>query len=134
MDEDTITSQIIECAIKVHKALGPGLLESAYRNALFHELQLRGLRVEMEKSIPLIYAGIRTKKGFKIDLLVEGRIIVEVKAARAIHPINLSQVQTYLMLTGCKFGLIINFNVRFLKDGLKRVINPRREDQRPPLR
>jgi GxxExxY protein len=128
MEEDRLTNSIIASAIKVHRALGPGLLETAYRNGLAHDLQLKKLRVEMEKTLPLVYDGIRTKKGYRLDLLIENRVVVEVKAAKAILPIDFSQMQTYLTITGCAVGLIINFNVRWLKDGLKRVIH------RPPLR
>jgi GxxExxY protein len=128
MEEDRLTSSIIASALKVHKALGPGLLESSYRNGLAHDLQLKKLNVEMEKTLPLIYDGIRTRKGYRLDLFVEKKIVVEVKAAKAIFPIDFSQMQTYLTLTGAPIGLIINFNVRWLKDGLKRVIS------RPPLR
>jgi GxxExxY protein len=128
MDEDRLTASIIASALKVHKALGPGLLESAYRNALAHDLKLKKLNIEIEKTVPLIYDGIRTTKGYRLDLFVENKIVVEVKAAKAIQPIDFSQMQTYLTLTGTRVGLIINFNVRWLKDGLKRVI------WRPPLR
>lgn len=133
MEDDSLTSIVIACALKVHKALGPGLLESAYRNALCHELRLNHLVVEMEKAQPLTYDGIRTKKGYRIDLLVENQIVVEVKAAKAIHPIDISQMQTYLKLTNCNVGLIINFNVRWLTDGLKRVVSPSRLKTRFPL-
>lgn len=134
MEEDKLTYIILGCAFKVHKALGPGLLESGYRNAFVHELKRNKLFVEVEKPLPLIYDGIRTKKGYKIDVLVEEKVLVELKAERAIHQINISQVQTYLTLSGCPVGLIINFNVRWLKDGIKRVINPYRSGERPPLR
>ena len=128
MEEDRLTKIIIASAIKVHRALGPGLLESAYRHGLAHDIALNGLSVEMEKSMPLIYDGIRTKKGYRLDLFVEKKVVVECKAAKGILPIDISQMQTYLTLTGARVGLIFNFNVRWLKDGLKRVI------WRPPLR
>ena len=96
MEEDRLTSVIIASAIKVHKALGPGLLESAYRNGLAHDLRLNKLKVEVEKTLPLIYDGIRTNKAYRLDLLVENKVVVEVKAAKAILPIDLSQMQTYL--------------------------------------
>jgi GxxExxY protein len=126
MEEDRLTSRIIASALRVHKALGPGLLESAYLNSFSHDLKLNNLKIETEKTLPLVYDGIRTKKGYRIDLLIENKVIVEVKAVKAIRPIDVSQMQTYLTLTGLKVGLIINFNVRWLKDGIKRVINPRR--------
>ena len=126
MEEDRLTGIIIASAIIVHKALGPGLLESAYRSALAHDLKSKGMRLEVEKTLPLVYGGIRTKKGYRLDLFVDNRIVVEAKAAKGIQPIDVSQMQTYLTLTEAPVGLIINFNVRWLKDGLKRVINPRR--------
>ena len=126
MEEDRLTSEIIASALKVHKALGPGCLESAYKNALHHDLTRKDIRVELEKSFPLVYDGIRTKKGYRVDLLVEKKIVVEVKAAKAIVPVDISQVQTYLTLSGCRVGLIINFNVRWLKDGIKRIVSPKR--------
>ena len=128
MEEDRLTNIIIASALKVHKALGPGLYESAYRNGLVHDLKLKKLRVEVEKTLPLIYDGIRTKKGYRLDLLVEEKVVVEVKAEKAILPIHFAQMQTYLTLSEVQIGLIINFNVRWLKDGLKRVV------RRPPLR
>jgi GxxExxY protein len=127
MEEDRITAIVIASAIKVHRALGPGLLESAYRNGLAHDLRLQKLRIEVEKTLPLIYDGIRTNKGYRLDLFVEKKVVVEVKAAKAILPIDISQMQTYLTLTESKIGLIINFNVRWLKEGIKRII------RRPPL-
>ncbi|HEY0673440.1 MAG TPA: GxxExxY protein [Longimicrobiales bacterium] len=126
MEEDWLTASIIGSAIRVHNALGPGLLESAYRNGLAHDLRLKNLHVEVEKTFPLVYDGIRTNKGYRLDLFIENRIVVDVKAAKAILPIDLSQMQTYLTLTRSALGLIINFNVRWLKDGIRRVINPNR--------
>ena len=127
MEEDRITSIVIASAIKVHRALGPGLLESAYRNGLAHDLRLKKFRIKVEKTLPLIYEGIRTNKGYRLDIFVEKKVVVEVKAAKAILPIDLSQMQTYLTLTETQVGLVINFNVRWLKEGIKRVI------RRPPL-
>ena len=124
MEEDRITAIVIASAIKVHRALGPGLLESAYRNGLTHDLRLQKLRIEVEKTLPLVYDGVRTNKGYRLDIFVEKKVVVEVKAAKAILPIDISQMQTYLTLTESKIGLIINFNVRCLN---KRVI------RRPPL-
>ena|SRR5688572_20042352 len=126
MKEDWLTNIIIASGIKVHKALGPGLLESAYRHALAHDLRLKKVYVEAEKTLPLIYDGIRTNKGYRLDLLVEKKVVVEVKAAKAILPIDMSQMQTYLTLAESPVGLIINFNVQYLKNGIKRVINPKR--------
>lgn len=127
MEEDGLTSCIIASALKVHKALGPGCYESAYKNGLYHDLKLNHIKVEIEKALPLVYDGIITKKEYRVDLLMDKKVVVEVKAERKIQPIDFSQMQTYLTLTGCRVGLIINFNVRWLKDGIKRVINPRRQ-------
>lgn len=134
MKEDRLTSRILECAFIVHKALGPGLVESAYRNCMFTELTRDGLAVEMEKWVPLTYNGIRTKKSYRIDLLVEKAIVVEVKAMRKVHPVEFAQLETYLRLSKLRVGLLINFNVRWLKDGIKRIVSPERTELRPPLR
>ena len=101
-------------------------MESAYRNSLCHELKREKHHVEMEKYLPLVYAGVRTKKAYRIDLLIENRVVVEVKALTAITPVMFAQMQTYLTLSNCNVGLILNFNVRYLKDGIKRIINPSR--------
>lgn len=134
MTVDQITHKIIGCSFTIHRALGPGLLESAYLNCFGHELRREGLNVEMQKQLPLIYNGIRTKKGYRVDLLVENCVIVEVKAAKKIHPIEESQLHTYLRLSNLKIGLILNFNVRWMKDGIRRIINPNFVEPRPPLR
>lgn len=134
MTVDQVTYKIIGCSFTIHKALGPGLLESAYLSCFSHELRREGLTVEMEKHLPLIYNGIRTKKGFRVDLLVENCVVVEVKAQKQIHPIEESQINTYLRLLNLKIGLILNFNVRWMKDGIRRIINPNFIESRPPLR
>ncbi|MEZ5083276.1 MAG: GxxExxY protein [Bacteroidales bacterium] len=123
MKENELTEKIIGCAIKVHQELGPGLLESAYIECLKYELQLSGLEVEKEKSLPLIYHEVHLEIGYRIDLLVEDRIIVEVKSVEALNDVHTAQVLTYLKLNNNKFGLLINFNVSLLKNGLKRLIN-----------
>ncbi|MEQ8363052.1 MAG: GxxExxY protein [Cyclobacteriaceae bacterium] len=120
---DSLTEKIIGCAIKVHTALGPGLLESAYQECLFFELKRAGFLVEKEKSLPLIYQEVKLDCGYRLDLLVDGKIIIEVKSVDALADIHLAQVLTYLKLTGNRFGLLINFNVLRLKDGIKRVVN-----------
>jgi GxxExxY protein len=161
MTENQITENIIRCAIKVHKTLGPGLLESAYEACLFYELGKAGLEVERQKAIPLIYEEVKLDCGYRADLLVEGKVIVELnpkisiairnplicviiyliernrifiwqnfsieksglKAVEKLHPISLMQGITHLRLTNCKVGLIINFNVIRLRDGIRRVVN-----------
>ena len=123
MKENYITDKIIQCAIKVHSYLGPGLLESAYKECLFHELTKTGLKVEKEKALPLIYDEIKLDCGYRIDLFVESKIVIEIKSIEALHDIHLAQTLTYLKLAKTRVGLLINFNVLKLKDGLKRVIN-----------
>ncbi len=118
-----ITENIIGAAIQVHRALGPGLLESAYEACLAFELAKRGLRVEQQKPLPLIYEEIKLECGYRMDLLVEGLIVVEVKSVDGLAPIHEAQVITYLKLSGCKLALLINFNVTLLKDGIRRFIN-----------
>lgn len=121
--ENQITEAIIGSAIKVHKALGPGLLESAYQECLFYELKKAGLKVEKEKSLPLIYEEVRLDCGYRVDLIVEDQIIIELKSVEELTDIHLAQVITYLKLADCKIGLLINFNVTQLTKGLRRVIN-----------
>jgi len=123
MTENEISEKIIECAIRVHDELGPGLLESSYLECLFYELQKIGLKVEKQKAIPLIYNEVKLEIGYRLDLLVEGKVVVELKAIEALNDIHTAQVITYLKLSGCELGLLINFNVLRLIDGLKRISN-----------
>src|SRR6476620_5441185 len=123
MDENELSSKIIGEAIKVHQSLGPGLLESVYEECLTFKLIQSGLVIEKQKPIPLIFEEIRLECGFRCDILVEGKVIVEVKAVEALNDIHLAHVLTYLKLTNTKLGLLMNFNVLKLKDGIKRVVN-----------
>lgn len=123
MKENEITEQIIGCAMKVHSALGPGLLESAYEACLVYELSETGLKIKQQHPLPLIYNEIKLECGYRADILVEDKIIIEIKSVDDFNDIHLAQVITYLKLSNCKIGLLINFNVRRLKDGLKRVAN-----------
>ncbi len=123
MELNEITEKIIGCAIKVHRALGPGLLESTYEVCLAHELMKSGLDVQKQVALPVVYDGIRLEAGYRIDLLVGHSVIVELKAVDNMHPIHEAQVISYLKLSGKKVGLLINFNVKLLKDGIKRLIN-----------
>lgn len=123
MIENEITEKIIGCAIKVHKNLGPGLLESAYQKCLSYELKKAGLKVQKEKPLPLVYEDVKLECGYRLDLLVEDTIIVEIKSVEALNDIHLAQVLTYLKLNNSKIGLLINFNVLQLIKGVKRVIN-----------
>ena len=118
-----ITEEIIGAAIQVHRVLGPGLLESAYEACLAFELGRRGLKVEQQKPLPLIYETVKLECGYRIDLLVEGLVVVEIKSVDALAPIHEAQVMSYLKLSGCKLALLINFNVRVLKDGIRRFVN-----------
>ncbi len=123
MNENEITNHVINRAIKIHKALGPGLLESAYQKCLAYELENSGLKVEIEKPLPLIYESILIDCGYKVDLFIENKVILEIKAVEKLNEVHLAQILTYLKLTDCKVGLLINFNVSWLKNGLKRVVN-----------
>ncbi len=123
MIENEISEKIIGCAIEVHKSLGPGLLESAYLECLFFELQNLGLRVEKQKPLPLIYKDVKLDVGYRLDLIVENKIIIEIKSVESLNDIHTAQVLTYLKLSGCKLGLLMNFNVLRLIDGIRRLAN-----------
>jgi GxxExxY protein len=118
-----ITEQIIGAAIEVHRALGPGLLESAYEACLAFEIAQRGLKVERQKPLPLVYKQVELDCGYRLDLFVEESVIVEIKAVDQLAPIHQAQLLSYLKLSDCKVGLLINFNVKLLKNGIRRVVN-----------
>ena len=118
---NALTERIIGAAIEVHRELGPGLLESAYEAALAYELTLQGVHIERQKEQPVRYKGILIETGFRIDVLVEGQVVVELKAVDALLPIHEAQLLTYLKLSNCRIGLLINFNVPLLKQGIKRL-------------
>ena len=122
MEINQITEKIIGAAIEVHTHLGPGLLESAYQVCLAHEMKLRGLSYEREKPLPVEYKGLSLDCSYRLDFIVEGAVVVEVKAVDALLPIHQAQLLTYLQLTGCKVGLLINFNVPTLRMGIKRMV------------
>ncbi len=121
--ENDLSKKIIGAAIEVHKILGPGLLESTYEKCLCRELELKKHCFEIQKSLPVEYKGIRIDSGYRLDLVVEKSVIVELKSVEKILPIHEAQLLTYLKLTGLKLGLTINFNVPILKEGLKRIVN-----------
>jgi GxxExxY protein len=121
MDVNEVTGKVIGCALKVHSALGPGLLESAYRVCLVHELKANGLDVETEVPLPVIYRDVRLDAGYRLDILVEGTVVLELKAVEEIAPIHKAQLISYLKLGGFPAGLLINFNVVHLRDGIRRV-------------
>ncbi|TLX72646.1 GxxExxY protein [Labilibacter sediminis] len=113
---------ILDCAFNIHSDLGPGLLESAYEECLFYELKQAGLKVEKQKALPLVYKDVILDAGYRVDLLVEDKIIIELKAVEALADIHLAQILTYMKLADCHLGLLVNFNVKHLKQGIKRVI------------
>jgi GxxExxY protein len=123
MHENEIATKVIGSAIEIHRALGPGLLENAYEECLYYKLVNGGFRVDKQKPMPLVFEGVNLEAGYRIDLVVENKLVVEVKSVDAMHPIFLAQTLTYLRLGGFKLGLLINFNVELLRDGIKRVIN-----------
>ena len=118
-----ISGEIVDAAMKVHSALGPGLLESAYEGCLKHELTKRGLKVLSQVTLPVIYDGVKIDVGYRVDLLVEDSVIVELKAVERLTPLNEAQLLSYLKLSGRKLGLLINFNVEHMKYGIKRIVN-----------
>lgn len=123
MSSGDLTGRIIGCAMRVHTVLGAGLLESAYEACLCYELRKAGLKVEQQKRVPLIYEEVKLECAYRMDLFVENQIIVELKAVDTLHPIHTTQLLTYLRLSNHKLGLLINFNVQHLRDGIKRVAN-----------
>jgi GxxExxY protein len=117
-----LTEQIIGAAIEVHRRLGPGLLESAYEVCLAYELEQRGLSCERQKPLPVVYKEITLDQGYRIDLLVEGKVVVELKVVEQFTPVHEAQMLSYLKFSGCRVGLLFNFNVKLLKDGIRRFM------------
>jgi GxxExxY protein len=124
-----ITPQIIGAAIKVHRRLGPGLLESAYEACLAHELDKLGFRVHRQKAVPVVYENVKLECGFRADMIVNGEVVVEIKSKEALHPVDHAQLLSHLRLLDLRVGLLINFHVVLLKDGIKRIAN---HYQEPP--
>ncbi|MBN1840858.1 MAG: GxxExxY protein [Deltaproteobacteria bacterium] len=123
VDINNLTGEVIGAAIEVHKALGPGLLESVYEDCLSRELGLRRIPYERQKGLPVEYKGVKLDSGYRLDIVVADRLIVELKACEGLLPIHEAQLLTYLKLTGIKLGLLINFNVSVLREGIKRLAN-----------
>src|SRR5215204_2181551 len=123
MNENALSHLVINRALKVHTTLGPGLLESSYKECLYYELIKSGLLAEKERPLPLVYEEVKLECGYRIDLLVERKLIIEVKSVESICDVHLAQVLTYLKLSGCKLGLLLNFNVASMKNGIRRVVN-----------
>lgn len=123
MTENELSKIVFNCALKVHQKLGPGLLESAYEECLFYELKKTGIQVEKQKALPLIYEEIRLDIGYRLDLIIENKLVLEVKSCEALNDVHFAQLLTYLKLTDCKLGLLINFNVALIKNGIRRIVN-----------
>ena len=123
MTENELSKIVFDCALKVHQNLGPGLLESAYEECLFYELKKTGVEVQKQKSLPLIYEDVKLDIGYRIDIIIENKLISEIKSVEMLHDVHFAQLLTYLKLTDCKLGMLINFNVTLIKNGIKRVVN-----------
>ena len=123
MTENELATIVVDIAFKIHTRLGPGLLESAYEAILIHELKRRGFSIEYQKPVPIVWDGEELGTGFRADIIVEGKLVIELKSIEEVVPVHKKQLRTYLILTGCKLGLLINFNVALIKDGISRVVN-----------
>ena len=123
MTENEISKIVFDCAMKVHKALGPGLLESSYEACMFYELRKVGVLVEKQKPLPLIYEDVKLEVGYRVDLIIENKVILEIKSVEALNDVHTAQVLTYLKLSNCKLGMLLNFNVALIKNGIKRIVN-----------
>ncbi len=128
MTDNQLTHAIIGAAIEVHRVLGPGLLESAYEECLARELTLRNIKFERQKPLPVVYKDVKPDCGYRLDLLVEGRVVLELKTVESLAPIHEAIMLTYLRLSGCQIGLLINFHTQILKDGIKRFVLNYREN------
>jgi GxxExxY protein len=125
VEDDRIASLVVDACVKIHMALGPGLLESVYERVLMHELEQRGCRVQAQVPIPIVYRGITFKEGFRADLIVSERLIVELKSVEHLMPVHKKQLLSYLRLTGLRLGLLVNFGEELMKTGIHRIINNR---------
>ncbi len=123
MEIEMIAKQIVDASLKVHKALGPGLLESAYQACLAHELRQRGLHVESEVDQPIEYGALRIIPGYRLDMIIENSVIIENKSVEALLPVHDAQLLTYLRMRDCRLGFLINWNVKLIKDGIRRMVN-----------
>jgi len=123
MNENQISKIVFESGLQIHKSLGPGLLESAYQECLYYELNKLNISVEKQKPLPLVYEEVKLEIGYRMDLLIEKKVVVEVKSVEALNDLHMAQILTYLKLSNCNLGLLINFNTILFKNGVKRVIN-----------
>ena len=121
--ENQLSKIVFNCALKVHQNLGPGLLESAYEEFLFYELKKTGLDIQKQKALPLVYEEVKLDIGYRIDIIIENKLILEIKSVEALNEIHFAQLLTYLKLTNCKLGMLMNFNVALIKNGIRRVVN-----------
>jgi GxxExxY protein len=123
MNEQELSNLVLGAGLKVHQRLGPGLLESTYQECLFYEIHKLGLNIEKQKALPLVYEEVKLELGYRIDLMVERKPIIEIKSVDALNDVHLAQILTYLRLSNCKMGLLLNFNVVLFKNGIRRVVN-----------
>ncbi len=123
MNENEIGKIVVDTAVKIHKALGPGLLESVYELVLAKQLEKRGLSVQRQKPVAIVFDGEEYDEGFRADIVVNGSVILELKSVEQVHPVHLKQVQTYLKLSDCRLGYLLNFNVELMKNGIRRCVN-----------
>ena len=123
MTENEISKIVFDSALKVHKSLGPGLLESAYEKCLAYELRKYNLKVDIQKPLPLVYEEVKLEAGYRVDIMIENKVIIEVKSVEALNDVHKAQVITYLKLSDCKLGMLINFNVSLIKNGINRIVN-----------
>jgi GxxExxY protein len=123
MNLNELSREILNCAYNVHSKLGPGLLESSYEECCFYEISKKGILVQKQKPLPLIYEEVKLDIGYRVDLLIEDSLIVEIKSVDCLNDVHLAQILTYLRLSDCRLGLLINFNVKSLKNGIRRVVN-----------
>lgn len=123
MTENELSKIVFDSALKVHQNLGPGLLESAYEECLYYEIKKTGLFIEKQKSLSLIYEEVKLEIGYRVDIIIENKLILEIKSVEMINDVHFAQLLTYLKLTNCKLGLLMNFNVSLIKNGIKRVVN-----------
>jgi GxxExxY protein len=127
-DEERLAAVLVDACIKIHRDLGPGLLESVYEAVLAHELRMRGCQVARQVPIPVVYEGMRFEEGFRADIVVDGRLLVELKSVERVAPVHKKQVLTYLRLMGISLGFLVNFGEELMKTGIHRIINNRRDD------
>lgn len=123
MTENELSKIVFDAGLKVHINLGPGLLESAYEECLYYELCKYNLKIEKQKALPLVYEDVKLDAGYRIDLLIENKLVLEIKSVEALNDLHMAQILTYLKLSKCKLGLLINFNTVLFKNGIKRVVN-----------